>query len=97
MSGIVELEILLGSMAPQLKDGDYVFCTVAGSYGDYANLSPIATFQEEEGLTLVIRKELAEAGISANVLAGYYHDHIFVQSNKAQLALAALVSFSSGP
>jgi hypothetical protein len=113
-------------MAPMLHDEEYVFCTVQGSYGDYAELSPLASFQEEEGLTLVVTKEAAllaklafdstfqaitlqvhsslEAvgltaaiskqltlhGISANVMAGYYHDHIFVPSARAQDAMKAL-------
>lgn len=38
------------------------------------------------GLTAVVSKQLAEAGISANIVAGYYHDHIFVQTEKAELA-----------
>ena len=34
-------------------------------------------------------------GISANVVAAYYHDHIFVQSVKAELALDALNDLNS--
>ncbi|HBY88217.1 MAG TPA: transporter, partial [Colwellia sp.] len=33
--------------------------------------------------------------ISANVIAAYYHDHIFVQSEKAELALKVLNDFCS--
>jgi hypothetical protein len=33
---------------------------------------------------------LTRHGISANVIAGYYHDHIFVQQEHAQKAIAAL-------
>ena len=42
------------------------------------------------GLTAAFANKLAEHGISANVIAGYYHDHIFVQSELAQRAVAAL-------
>lgn len=45
---------------------------------------------EAVGLTAAVAKQLAEKGISANVVAAYYHDHIFVQAEKAQLALSAL-------
>ncbi len=42
------------------------------------------------GLTAAVSNKLAEAGISANMIAAYYHDHIFVQSEKAQSALEVL-------
>ncbi|WP_347564653.1 ACT domain-containing protein [Alteromonas sp. 5E99-2] len=95
--------------------GDYVFCCVqSGSNLDVSSLSLLATFNEVERLTLILRKEtavannltfesvfkgitltvhssldvvgltaavaskLASKGISANVIAAYYHDHIFV-------------------
>ncbi len=38
------------------------------------------------GLTAHVSKLLSDAGISANMVAGYYHDHIFVQAESAQLA-----------
>ena len=42
------------------------------------------------GLTAAFSKALTERGISANVIAGYYHDHIFVQTELAWRALEAL-------
>lgn len=42
------------------------------------------------GLTAAFSKALAEAGISCNVIAGYYHDHLFVARDDAERALAAL-------
>lgn len=45
------------------------------------------------GLTAAVSTKLAEKGISANVIAAYYHDHIFVQSEKAELAIEALGEF----
>jgi hypothetical protein len=112
-----------------LLEEELVFCTVSGSLADYVSLNPIATFFEAEGLTLVLKKsvaqkagfqfegpfrqiiltvhsslesvgltaavssKLADKGISANVMAAYYHDHIFVQSAKAEAALSALKEF----
>jgi hypothetical protein len=42
------------------------------------------------GLTAAFSSKLTEHGISANVIAGYFHDHIFVQSDHAEKAIAAL-------
>ncbi|PID44369.1 MAG: transporter [Proteobacteria bacterium] len=42
------------------------------------------------GLTAAFSDKLAEKGISANVVAGYYHDHIFVQGELAEHATEAL-------
>lgn len=42
------------------------------------------------GLTAAFSNTLAEHGISANVIAGYYHDHIFVQRDFAERAIDAL-------
>ena len=115
-------------MSPVLVEGEYVFCTLKNSrYGDYANARPIASFEEAEGLTLVLPKEaadnsklayegifrcitlgihssleavgltaavagiLAEHGIAANVIAAYFHDHIFVQANLAEQAIGLLL------
>ena len=128
MAGETNLRQLLTSMSPELLPDEYVFCTVLGEYGDFHECSPLASFREAEGLTLVLTKEaaiaanlafesvfkaitltihssldavgltaavstkLAEKGISANVIAAYYHDHIFVQAEKAESALEALRS-----
>ena len=42
------------------------------------------------GLTAAVSLKLTEQEISANVIAGYFHDHIFVQSEYAEKAMAAL-------
>ncbi|MCW8860728.1 MAG: ACT domain-containing protein [Deltaproteobacteria bacterium] len=130
MEGIIALDELLKSMSPEIQSGEYVFCTVEGSYADYADLKPLATFMESEGLTLIlpvaaaekaqlsydstfkqitltihssldavgltaaVSTKLADYGISANVVAASYHDHIFVQSEKADEALVALKELS---
>jgi hypothetical protein len=46
------------------------------------------------GLTAAVATKLAKYEISANVIAAYYHDHIFVQQDKAEQALAALQEFA---
>lgn len=42
------------------------------------------------GLTAAFARALGEKGISANVVAGYYHDHIFVQWDRRHDAMDAL-------
>jgi hypothetical protein len=42
------------------------------------------------GLTAAFSKALADAQISCNVVAAYYHDHIFVATQDADRALHAL-------
>ena len=44
------------------------------------------------GLTAAVAGVLTEQGISANMVAGFYHDHIFVPAAQAEAALAALQS-----
>jgi hypothetical protein len=48
------------------------------------------------GLTAAASGALAEQGISCNLLAGYYHDHILVRIDDVDLAMAALRRLSSG-
>jgi hypothetical protein len=117
----------LKNLNPVLLEDEYVFCTFLSSiYGDHNKLNPIASFNEKEGLTLVVKKEiakfnnlefkgtfkcislnlissltsvgltaliskvLADNEISANIYAGYYHDHIFVPLEKANDAFKLL-------
>lgn len=42
------------------------------------------------GLTAAVATALTSAGISANVVAAYYHDHVFVQAHHADKAMEAL-------
>jgi len=126
MAGILELNTLLKTMNPELKQDEYIFCCLAGSLADYVHLNPLASYVENEGLTLILNADTAEkAGItyeskynlitlnvhssleavgltaavsakftehniSANVVAAFYHDHIFIQTDKAQAAMKAL-------
>lgn len=42
------------------------------------------------GLTAAVSGKLAEHGISANIIAAYFHDHVFVQSELADAAIGIL-------
>jgi hypothetical protein len=124
MTGESDLRKLLSGMRPQLNPGRYVFATAQG--GIPSGVTPVATVAEEEGLTLVLRqeeadaaglpygyvagwitlrvhsaleavgltaafaRELADAGLSCNVVAGFHHDHLFVPYESAARAVAVL-------
>ncbi|WP_422038344.1 ACT domain-containing protein [Roseibium sp.] len=45
---------------------------------------------EAVGLTAAIAAALTKEGISANVVAAYFHDHVFVPADRADDALDAL-------
>ena len=59
MQGATDLNVLLRSLRPELNEGEYVFCVV----GDYSALQVdevIMQFKENEGTTIIIKKELAD-------------------------------------
>jgi uncharacterized protein len=49
---------------------------------------------ESVGLTAAFSNALAAAGISCNVVAAYFHDHIFVDIKDAQKAMEVLEGIS---
>lgn len=129
MSGITHLADLLASMSPTLDERVFVFVTLPDS-ALVENLSPIATFQERERLTVIcpqsnaerakipfqgsyrlitlnvhssldavgflaaVTQALARAEIPANAVSAFYHDHIFVPTEKAGAALDVLQSLA---
>ncbi|MFW2514008.1 ACT domain-containing protein [Demequina sp. SO4-13] len=50
---------------------------------------------EAVGLTAAVGGALARAGIAANVVAGFHHDHVFVPREHAADAMAALADLAS--
>lgn len=52
---------------------------------------------EALGLTSVVTSLLAERGITTNVIAGFYHDHIFVPSDRTDEAMKALKELARQP
>lgn len=127
-----ELEKILGNLCPVLDKTEYVYVSLESKMPLPSNLTPVGSFAEEEGMTLILAKEQAcEAGlsfegtfhritlqvysslqavgltaaiasalsahtISANVVAGYHHDHLFVPSRDAEAALACLKRLCRG-
>lgn len=126
MTAITDLDLLLRDMRPDLRLGEYVYCTMPDEGAGWLSLSPLGFFREDEGLTLILERTVADKaglaygpvmrcitltvhsaleavgltaavaaaltrhGISANVVAAYHHDHIFVPVKDAERALDAL-------
>ncbi|MCG9646915.1 ACT domain-containing protein [Vibrio parahaemolyticus] len=64
--------------------------------GSYSQITlTVHSSLEAVGLTAAVATKLASKGISANVIAAYYHDHVFVQTSKAEAAISALEEFSA--
>jgi hypothetical protein len=131
MAGEKNLNILLKSLNPKLLPETYVFCLVPhGEYGDLKAANPIASFMEDEGLSIILPKrqadlhnmdydgefkaitlrvhssldavgmtaaisvKLTQDNISANIIAAFNHDHVFVNAKDADRALNLLEQFS---
>jgi hypothetical protein len=48
------------------------------------------------GLLAAVARALADAGIACNVVAGFYHDHLFVPEARADDAVAVLERLARG-
>jgi hypothetical protein len=132
MNGQSDLGIMLAQLAPLLNEGEYVFTSVE-SYSHGLAKNAISSFREEEGVTLIVRKQaadeyhlqydlvcswitltvhsslqavgltaafasaLSKEGISCNVIAAFYHDHIFVAASDSARAMYILQSFAKKP
>ena len=128
-AGERDLGRLLAGMSPRLRDGEWVFAVAPDGA---AGLDPVATVREDEGLTVVVSRAVAdehgldydfvaawitlevhsaldavgltaavsaaltERGISCNVVAGRFHDHLFVPADRASDAVSALRDASGG-
>lgn len=127
--GKTDLKEFLKTLKPKHNFGEFVFCVVQDL--EEVNASDIVmTFKEEEGTTIIIRKELADRlnfhysfiaswitltvhssltavgltasfsnalsknGVSCNVVAAFYHDHIFVDKNDTEKAMNILARLS---
>jgi hypothetical protein len=109
MTGETSLGALLRSMAPELNDGEYVFCTVP-DISRVAGAEVLGSIREREGLTVILERSQAQASgldaeyimawitltVHCNVVAGFYHDHLFVGKDDALKAMATLKALAAG-
>ncbi|MBK8463647.1 MAG: ACT domain-containing protein [Nigerium sp.] len=122
MAGLTNLHEILGSLRPRVRQGTYVYVTLA----DEPAVEAHARILEEEGITLVLDQQVADAagyayegvfgwitlqahtslsavgvtaavatalarvGLSCNVLAGFYHDHLLVPADDVAEAIEVL-------
>lgn len=125
MVAIKDLNQLLASMEPVLKEEVFVFATLTTTSQLPFDLIE-ASIKEEEGLSVLVTEKVAhiygleaqfrsawitlnvhsdlaavgltaafasalgEVGLSCNVVAGNYHDHILVPYDQADLAMSTL-------
>ena len=121
-----DLNTLLANIRPTMSAETYVFCTIPAHCSVPARVTPLLTFHEQEGTSLIvtladakaahlnyqypsrmitlnaysaldavgflaaITARLAGAGISANVVSAYHHDHLFVPLERAEEAIRLL-------
>ncbi|MDH2399336.1 ACT domain-containing protein [Bradyrhizobium sp. SSUT18] len=60
MTGERDLNTLLRDIKPEMRPSTFVFCTTPPNEPIPAAVNPLLTFREQEGTTLVIRREEAE-------------------------------------
>ncbi|MFY0572493.1 ACT domain-containing protein [Archangium lansingense] len=61
MSGETNLGVLLKSIRPVLRAGEFVFVTTQRAVSEVVPLEPLGLFHEEEGLTVILPRERADA------------------------------------
>lgn len=92
----------LASLAPvaAIQESEGLTLVIERSIAEAAQIPFDAVFRrislkvhsslEAVGLTASIAGILAEKGICANLVAGYFHDHVFVPSGQADAAIRQL-------
>jgi uncharacterized protein len=92
LAAIREDEGLTVVVDRDIADGagwDYDFVAAMITLGVRSHLDDV-------GLTAAVSSLLAGAGISCNVMAGYFHDHLFVPVERAEEVLELLGRLVSG-
>lgn len=59
MAAVTDLATLLATLSPRLTAGEWVFATLPHGAAIPSGLTPIGTFREDEGFTVICRAEAA--------------------------------------
>jgi len=96
----IDLKQIIGSF----KEEEGITLIISKAYADrlglnYSSIMSWITLQihsslEAVGLTAVFSSILSKNNISCNVIAGYFHDHIFVLKEDAKKAVEVLNDFN---
>ncbi|HEY0258212.1 MAG TPA: ACT domain-containing protein [Lacisediminihabitans sp.] len=91
MSGSTDLDAMLRDLEPILLEGEFVFVSVDASSASVASPPSLATISEPEGMTLVMRREDADAAsLHYDFVAGWIS--LTVHSALEAVGLTAAVS-----
>ena len=87
-----------------VREDEGITLVVTTSYADNAHLNYDGVYRqislavesdlEAVGLTAAFATALGKDNIPANVIAGYYHDHILVPESLAEKALSCLINLT---
>ncbi len=69
-------------------------CGIASAFPCRMITLTVHSSLEAVGFLAAIAAKLTEAGISANTISAYYHDHLLVPADKADAAMAVLRQIS---
>jgi uncharacterized protein len=74
-----------------IREDEGVTAIVPSEGGGFARITlQVHSALEGVGLTAAVATTLAQAGIACNVVAGFHHDHLFVQWDRRDEALERL-------
>jgi hypothetical protein len=93
VTGLTDLDEMIATLEPVLRDGEYVFVSVSA---DAARLLPAeASIREDEGVTVVLLREHADAaGLGYDFVARWIS--LTVNSSLAAVGLTAAFSTALG-
>lgn len=93
VSGMTDLDVLLRTLHPMLRDEEYVYATVDSRTA--AGLDCAATVVEDEGVTVVLRRDTADdAGLAYDFVAGWIT--LSVESSLEAVGLTAAFATALG-